>query len=65
MTQPKKSDRPRPSPWEVKMRFDPDKVESALRKSWSLANARRRSVDNAAAGWCKRYAATYMLPLII
>jgi hypothetical protein len=37
---------------EMKMRFDPDEVQSALRKSWSLATARQWTLENSAAGQC-------------
>ena len=34
------------------MRFDPEKVQSGLRKSWSLATACQWTADNPAAGQC-------------
>ena len=34
------------------MRFDPDEVQSALRKSWSLATAHQWTLENPAAGQC-------------
>jgi len=34
------------------MKFDPDQVARALRKSWSLATARQWTVENPAAGQC-------------
>jgi len=34
------------------MRFNPDEMQSALRKSWSLATAREWTPDNPAAGQC-------------
>jgi hypothetical protein len=36
----------------IKMRFDPDEIKSALRKSWSLATARQWTPTNPAAGQC-------------
>jgi hypothetical protein len=40
-----------PAP-EMMMRFDPDEVQSALRKSWSLSTARQWTPDNPATGQC-------------
>ncbi|MBW7962103.1 hypothetical protein [Bradyrhizobium sp. BR 10261] len=34
------------------MNFDPDDVQRALRKAWSLATASQWTVDNPAAGQC-------------
>jgi hypothetical protein len=34
------------------MRFDPDQVARALRKSWSLSSARQWTAENPAAGQC-------------
>jgi hypothetical protein len=34
------------------MKFDPDQVARALRKSWSLASARQWTAENPAAGQC-------------
>jgi hypothetical protein len=34
------------------MRFDPEQVARALRKSWSLASARQWTAENPAAGQC-------------
>ena len=40
-----------PAP-EMMMRFDPDEVQSALRKLWSLSTARQWTPDNPATGQC-------------
>lgn len=34
------------------MRFDPDEVQSALRKAWSLSTASQWTANNPAAGQC-------------
>jgi hypothetical protein len=39
-------------PLGVTMSFDPDEVQSALRKAWSLATASQWTANNPAAGQC-------------
>src|SRR5215470_15207197 len=36
----------------MRMKFDPERVARALRKSWSLASARQWTEENPAAGQC-------------